>query len=74
MKEALTNTELVGIGISNCCALEIIDDKYRLLRCDASNYGIDSYGVKAYYKDKTYHLEEIENSSKYKPLNELLTI
>ena len=74
MKEALTNTELVGIGISNCCALEIIDDEYRLLRCDASNYGIDSYGVKSYYKDKTYHLEEIENSSKYKPLNELLTI
>ncbi len=74
MKEALTNIELVGIGISNCCALEIIDDEYRLLRCDASNYGIDSYGVKAYYKDKTYHLEEIENSLKYKPLNELLTI
>ncbi len=73
MKEALSNTNIIGIGISNCCALEIIDDKYRLVRCDASNYGIDAFGVKAYYKNNEYHIEKIENSLQFKPLNDLLT-
>lgn len=74
MKQALINTDKIGIGISNCCALEIIDNEYRLIRCDASNYGINAYGVKAYYINQKYHLEEIENSLNFKPLNELLTI
>ena len=26
MKESLKNSELIGLGISNCCAIEIIDD------------------------------------------------
>ncbi len=54
MKEALKTKDIVGIGMSNCCAIEIIDDTYRLLRCDASNYGIEAYEVKAFYKDCKY--------------------
>ncbi len=73
MKEALKNVDMVGIAISNCCAIEIIDDAYRLIRCDASNYGIDAYGVKAYYKNGEYFEENIDTTNEFKPLNELLS-
>ncbi|MBR5279304.1 MAG: Type 1 glutamine amidotransferase-like domain-containing protein [Clostridia bacterium] len=72
MKNALVNRDIVGIGISNCCAIEIVDNKYRLICCDASNYGIEAYGVKAYYKNNEYFCEHIDKSDKYKPLGELL--
>ena len=72
MKYALTNTELVGLGVSNCCALEIVDDEYRLICCDASNYGIDAFAVKVYYKNEKYFLEYMDNTNEFKPLTELL--
>ncbi|MBQ8267909.1 MAG: Type 1 glutamine amidotransferase-like domain-containing protein [Clostridia bacterium] len=73
MKEALLVTDMVGIGISNCCAIEIIDNTYRLIRCDASNYGIEAYGVKTYYKNNEYFEEKIDTTNEFKPLNELLS-
>ncbi|MBQ6884871.1 MAG: Type 1 glutamine amidotransferase-like domain-containing protein [Clostridia bacterium] len=73
MKDALLNIDMVGIGISNCCAIEIIDDTYRLIRCDASNYGIEAYGIKAYYKNGKYFEEIIDTDSDFKILNKLLT-
>lgn len=72
MKESLIHIDKVGIGISNCCAIEIVDDTYRLIRCDASNYGIEAYGVKAFYKNKEYFEEKIDTTNEFKPLNELL--
>ncbi len=73
MKESLKYIDTVGIGISNCCAIEIIDDTYRLIRCDASNYGIEAYGVKAYYKNGEYFEEKIDTTNELKSLNELLS-
>ena len=73
MKESLKHIDKVGIGISNCCAIEIVDDTYRLIRCDASNYGIEAYGVKAFYKNKEYFEEKIDTTNEFKPLNELLS-
>lgn len=72
MKEALKNIDLIGVGISNCCAIEIIDDKYRLIRCNATNYGIEAYGVKAYYKNGECFCEQIDNSTEFKLLEDLL--
>ena len=43
VKELLKTSEQVGIAISNCAALEIIDDKYRLITSDATNYGIEAF-------------------------------
>lgn len=73
MKDALKTIDTVGIGISNCCAIEIIDDTYRLIRCDASNYGIEAYGVKAFYKNGEYIKQTIDTSDKFKTLGELLS-
>ena len=73
MKNALKNTDMIGIGISNCCAIEIIDDTYRLISSDASNYGIEAYGVKAFYKNGEYFEQQIDNTDNFKPLGELLS-
>lgn len=72
MKEALKNTNLIGIAMSNCAAIEIIDDKYRMITDDASNYSIHSYGLKAYWKGDMYIEEMLDNSEEYKCLKQLL--
>lgn len=72
MKSSLENMDLVGIGISNCCAIEIIDDQYRLITTDASNYRIEPYGIKTYWKDDKYIEEYIDNSLSFKSLDVLL--
>lgn len=73
MKESLKNTDMIGLGISNCCAIEIIDDKYRLITSDASNYGIEAYGIKTYWKDGEYIKAQIDTSDSYKNLSQLLS-
>ena len=67
------NKNLVGILLSNCCALEIIDDKYRLLTSDASYHGIEAYGLKIYWKNNEYYEERIDKTDKFKPLKNLLS-
>ena len=59
--------------MSNCCAIEIIDNKYRLLTEDASNYNIESYGIKTYWKNNKYIEKYIDKSDKFKYLEDLLT-
>ena len=73
MKESLKNSNLVGLGMSNCCAIEIIDDKYKLITDDASNYGIEAYGIKTYWNNNKYIEEYIDKSDKLKNLNTLLS-
>ena len=73
MKASLKNSNLVGLGISNCCAIEIIDDKYKLITDDASNYGIEAYGIKTYWNNNKYIEEYIDKSNKLKNLSTLLS-
>lgn len=72
MKESIKDKDIVGIGISNCCALEIIDDRYRLIGTDASAYGTESYGIKTYWNDAEYIEEKIDPSKEFKNLCKLL--
>lgn len=72
-KELLKDKDIVGILLSNCSALEIIDDKYKLITSDAKNHGIEAYALKAYYIDGKYHEEKIDNIDEFKNLKELLT-
>ena len=74
MKESLQNTNQIGIALSNCAAIEIIDDKYRLITSDASNYGIKAYGIKGYWKDEKYYEEKIEEKIEFTELKNLITI
>ena len=71
--ELLKDSPLTGILISNCCALEIVDDKYRLITCDTSKQEIDkAYGLKIYYKNGVLHRELLDDSDTYKDLPDLL--
>ena len=72
VKELLKTSEQVGLSMSNCTALEIIDDEYRLITSDASYHGIEAYGLKSYWKDGEYIEEYIDTSFDFKPLKDLL--
>lgn len=72
MKQSLKDKEMIGLGISNCCAIEIIDDKYRLITTDASNYGIEAYGIKNYWNNGKYIEEYLDKSNEFKNLSDLL--
>lgn len=74
VKELLKNKDIVGISMSNCAALEIIDDKYRIITSDASNHGIEAYGLKTYWKDNSYIEEKLDTSPEFKDLRELLSV
>ena len=71
-KELLKTSTQIGLAMSNCTALEIIDNQYRLITSDASYHNIEAYGLKLYWQDGKYIQEKIDDSDKFKPLNNLL--
>ena len=73
VKELLKESDQVGLSMSNCTALEIIDDEYRLITSDASAHGIEAFGLKSYWKDGEYIEEYIDKSPNFKPLIDLVT-
>ena len=72
-KELLKDSQQIGLLISNCTALEIVDDQYRLITSDASYHGIQAYGLKSYWSNGEYLQEKIDDSLEFKPLKELLS-
>ena len=73
VKELLRTSNQIGLFMSNCTALEIVDDKYRLITSDASYHGIEAYGFKSYWDNGKYLEEKIDDSDEFKPLEELLS-
>lgn len=73
VKELLKGKDKISIQMSNCAALEIIDDEYRIITTDASNHGIKSYGLKSYWEGNEYLEEKIKVTNEFRPLNELLS-
>ena len=72
-KEMLKETNQIGILISNCCALEIVDDKYRLITSDGSYHNIEPFGLKTYWNNGEYIVEQIDKSEEFKSLDDLLS-
>lgn len=71
VKSSLNILNMVGISLTNSCAIEIIDDKYRLIKGDGTNYNIDPYGIKSYWKNGEYIEEKMDDSLEYKAAKEL---
>ena len=71
VKDLLKTSSQIGLSMSNCTALEIIDDEYRLITSDASNYNIKPYGIKSYWNNDEYIEEQIDDSLEFKPLSNL---
>ncbi len=72
-KDLLKESKEIGLSISNCTALEIVDDQYRLITSDASNHHIEAYGLKSYWCDGEYLQEKIDDSLEFKSLKSLLS-
>ena len=59
-KEQLRETSLVGIMLSNCSALEIIDNQYRMITSEPQGHNIEKLlelkhiGIKMNIKKKIY--------------------
>ena len=72
-KEQLRENSLVGIMLSNCSALEIIDNKYRIITSEPQGHNIKkAFGIKAYWDKDEYKEEKLPISSKFESLNKLL--
>ena len=70
MKESLEKKNLVGIGLSNCCAIEIIDDKYRLIA--TKNDRLEPFAIKCYWDKAEYVTESLTIKEEFEPISNLL--
>jgi dipeptidase E len=67
LKEMMKKTSGVAIAIDNCCALEIVDDKYRIIY---SKKGANAY--KVYWREKDFCEKIIKKDKNFRPLSEIL--
>lgn len=68
LRQMMKNTSGVAIAIDNCCAIEIINDRYRIIN---SKKNAKAYRI--YWKKGKFYEEIIAQDKKYKPLSEILT-
>lgn len=67
LKRMLKTSSKVAIALDNCSALEVVDDKYRIITSKPS-----AKARKIYWKNGNYIIQEISKSEKYINLKELL--
>ncbi len=73
-KEELKNKDKVGIMLSNCACIEIVDNEYRIITSEVKAHNIkEAYALRGFYRDGKYYEEKLEVSSEFKPLEELLS-
>jgi len=68
LKKMIKRAPGVAIAIDNCCAIEIINDKYRII---TSKKSANAY--KIYWKNNKYYQEKIDKEKNLKLLDTLLT-
>lgn len=67
LKKIMKNTPGVAIALDNCCAIEFVDEMYRII---SSKPIAQAY--KVYWKAGKYYEEIISKEKDFKPLQELL--
>ncbi len=67
LKKMMKKTSGIAIAIDNCCALEIINDKYRIVDSKPS-----AEAYKVYWKENEYYEEIIKKEKYFEPLKDLL--
>lgn len=67
LKKMMEKTPGIAIALENCAALEMVDDRYRLI---VSRPGAKGYAI--YYEKGAYYKSEIRPAEAYRPLSELL--
>lgn len=67
LKKMMRRTPGVAIALDECCAIEIVDDTYRII---SSKKGRNAY--KTYWKKGKYYHEKIKQKKEFQPIKELL--
>lgn len=70
--DLLQTRDTIGLSISNCCALEIIDDQYRLITSEPIELNLEPYGLKSYWDNGEYLEQRIDDSLEFKPISDLI--
>ena len=68
LKDLMRKTSGVAIALDNCCAIEILDGKYRIITSKS-----DANAYKVYYKKGEFHEESIEKKREFSPIETLLS-
>lgn len=61
----------IGILLSNCSAIEIIDNEYRIITNKCHNIK-EPYVLKCYFKDNEFITERLEVSENFKQLDKIM--
>lgn len=67
LKRMMEKTSGIAIALDNCCALEVIDNKYKII---SSKKSANAY--KVYWQKNKYYEEIIKKENDLKPLQKLL--
>jgi hypothetical protein len=67
LKQMMKTTKGVAIALDECCAIEVVDGKYRIL---SSVKGRKAYRV--YWKNDEFREEEIAETEAFEPLAPIL--
>ena len=70
-KIALKENGMTGFYVSNCAALAIVEDSYRLIVFDGNYHNITPYAKVASWEKDQYTETEIMVENEYRPLNQL---
>ncbi len=73
-KVALKENGMTGYYLSNCRALAIVDNTYRLITSDESYHNKTAFGRVAVWRDGKYTEKEIKQSDGYHSITEILMI
>ena len=61
-KEELKNKDKVGIMLSNCSCIEIVDNEYRIITSEVKAHNIkEAYALRGFYQDCKYYEEKLED-------------
>ena len=71
-KNQLKDNKKIGIMLSNCSAIEIIDDEYRIILENGNERNFDKgYALKCFWKDNKFNEIKLDDSNEFKKISDL---
>ena len=71
---SLRHIPRVGLSVSGCSAIEIVDDGYRVLKSTPADSAFRPYVLRTFWRDGTLFEEELAKSAEFRPLERLLAM
>lgn len=73
IRTSLKYIDKVGISLSNCTAIEIVDDEYRIIKSKPIGEQFEPFALKTYWENGEMFEEDINNTQEFKSMDELLS-